>query len=194
MANTQNKQGATWADLFLALIYAGTALLFLVWISGTTISNPPAGLQKVLGSGWSWAISACGGAVITLIFRNRLSKLVLTWTGVLIVALASAAFFLQTPRPHAPERWKTTEGFKLGDYQNEWDVKFDGSAFSCAPDKRFGTTECRALAWGNDRAVQRDRTSDDNPCTFFGTVAGDTIRGTYDCKNGGPWEWHAKIE
>ncbi len=120
MAESENEKGATWADLFLALVYAGSALLFLVWISGITINNPPPGLKRILDSGWSWAISACGGALITLIFRNRLSKIVLGWTGVLVVALACAAFFHRPLTHILPSLGRLLKDLLLGIIRTNW--------------------------------------------------------------------------
>lgn len=92
------------------------------------------------------------------------------------------------------ERWSTSEGQWSGQFSNQWDAKFDGSAFSCNPSAQYHGTVCRAIAWGNYRAVERYQASTDgNSCTFFGTVVGGVVSGQYHCNNGGPYAWHAVV-
>jgi pimeloyl-ACP methyl ester carboxylesterase len=98
------------------------------------------------------------------------------------------------PGAHAPEHWKTVEGEFPGQFSNNWEVKFDGTTFSCPPSPAYGETLCKAVASGNTRVVQRFQTTDNNTCTFYGTVDGDSVRGTYTCSRvKGSFEWHATI-
>jgi len=95
---------------------------------------------------------------------------------------------------HAPEHWSTTEGETTAQFQGDWLVTFDGSVFQCPPSSQYGDTQCKATASGNQRVVHRFKTTDDNPCTFTGTVDGDFVSGTYTCfKLKGPYPWHATI-
>jgi hypothetical protein len=184
----------TWADLFLGLLYAGSILLFLTWISGWELGQAPESLkslEKIAGQGWSWAISAASGAVVSLIFYRRISNWVLVWTIVLTMGLGVTAYLLRMPRPLAPEHWQTTEANGL--FSNSWDVKYDGSSFPCAPSPGFNGGLCRASAWGSMRAVERYQPADNNPCSFFGSVTGDTVSGEYYCRIGGTYKWSARI-
>jgi hypothetical protein len=186
--------GTTWAELFLSLLYAGTVLLLLAWLARWELGQPPEslkGLEKIVGQGWSWAISAACSALVSLIFYRRISNLVLVWTLVLIVSLGVAAYFLRAPRFLAPEHWKTTEA--NGMFGNDWQVKFDGSSFPCAAAPGFNGGSCTAYGWGDIRAVDRFYSPDNNPCTFIGKVSGDTVIGHYYCRIGGPYNWTAKI-
>jgi hypothetical protein len=100
----------------------------------------------------------------------------------------------QKPATHAPEHWKTVEGEFAGQFSNEWDVTFNGAPFSCPPSPQYGETLCTGVASGDTRVVQRFQTTDNNPCTFYGTVVGNFIKGTYTCsKIKGTFEWHATI-
>ena len=192
------KSGVTWGELFISLLYAGTLLLFLAWIGDWDLKKPPEALVKVLGSGWSWAISATGGALITLIFRNRISRWAMVWTICLIVVLGVGAYELRVPKPIPPEHWHTTEGKRADGsgpaFQNDWEVRFNGDTFQCAPNPDFGPNNyCRAAGWGNVRAVERYQSANNNMCTFFGRVEGDTVTGDYHCNIGGTFRWSATI-
>ena len=90
------------------------------------------------------------------------------------------------------EHLKTVEGEFPGQFANQWDVTFDGTTFSCPPSPAYGETLCKAVA--STRVVQRFQTTDNNPCTFYGTVDGDFVKGTYTCSRvKGTFEWHATI-
>lgn len=92
------------------------------------------------------------------------------------------------------ERWQVVEGEFPGQFTNMWEVRFDGKPFSCAPSPSYGETLCTAIASGNDRVVKRFVTTDNNPCTFTGTVNGNVVSGTYSCTRiKGPFDWHANI-
>jgi hypothetical protein len=192
MATKERNSGPYWADLFLALLYSGTVILFVAWVSRWEIPNPPGVLEKVIGSGWAWVTSAASAALITAIFGNRLSRLTLVWTIFLTISLAGAIYVLRTPKSIPPERWKESEG---GRPPIDWEVKYDGSAFSCPPVAGFSSqTLCTATGWDTLRAVHRFQApSDNNQCNFFGLVAGDTVTGTYTCVNGGPYPWTSTI-
>jgi hypothetical protein len=194
MITDDKTSGATWAELFLSLLYAGTVLLLLAWISRWELGDAPESLkslEKIVGQGWSWAVSAACGALVSLIFYRRISKLVLVWTLVLIVSLGGAAYLLRKPRPLAPEHWATMEGSGL--YHDDWHVKFDGSSFPCPPDPRFNGGACTASGWGSMRTVVRYESADSNPCNFIGVLSGDTVTGQYYCHIGGPYTWSARI-
>jgi hypothetical protein len=95
---------------------------------------------------------------------------------------------------HVSEQWSTSEGETPGHYRNTWVVTYDGSTFSCAPSPAFGNALCTATASGNTRVVQRFQASDNNLCTFNGTVSGNVVRGTYSCTIfKGPFSWFATI-
>lgn len=96
-------------------------------------------------------------------------------------------------RTRAPEHWQTVEGETPGHYHNEWNVTFDGSAFSCAPSPAF-SARCTATASGDAITVNRFWSSDNNPCSFTGTATGKVIKGTYGCSRyPGPYAWQATI-
>src|SRR5580704_13522667 len=83
MTTDDKTSGATWAELFLSLLYAGTVLLLLAWLARWELGDAPESLrslEKIVGQGWSWAVSAACGALVSLIFYRRISKLVLVWT------------------------------------------------------------------------------------------------------------------
>jgi hypothetical protein len=92
------------------------------------------------------------------------------------------------------ERWQIVEGEFPGQFNNVWDVRFDGKPFPCAPSPSYGETLCTAIASGNERVVKRFVTIDSNPCTFEGTVNDSIITGKYSCTRvKGPFDWHATI-
>lgn len=194
MKTDEKVSGTTWADIFLSLLYAGTVLLFLAWVSGWELGQAPEALrslEKIAGQGWSWAVSAACGALVSLIFYRRISNWVLIWTLILTISLGAAAYLLRKPRPLASEHWKTTEANGL--YSDDWHVKFDGSSFACPPSPNFNGGDCTASGWGSTRAVVRYQSGDNNPCNFIGTLSGDTVTGEYYCHIGGPYKWSAKI-
>lgn len=88
VTNERNPSGVYWADLFLALLYSGTLILFVAWVGRWELPNPPEVLVKVIGSGWAWVTSAAAAALITAIFRTRLSWLTVVWTIFLTLGLA----------------------------------------------------------------------------------------------------------
>jgi multisubunit Na+/H+ antiporter MnhG subunit len=185
-----------WADLFLSLLYAGTILLFLAWVGLWQLPDAPPALVAATRSAWSWGISGVGGALIAAVFQRRLSALTLVWTVALAIALAVGAYLLRKPcvlpTSLASERW---EMYEANVRTSVWDVDFTGSGFSCPPDASFPpTTTCKATGWGSQRAVERySAPKDQNHCVFFGTLSGNTINGTYNCNNGGPFPWSAKV-
>src|SRR5215469_12888074 len=99
MTTSERTAGVYWADLFLALLYSGTLILFVAWVGRWDLPNPPEVLVKIIGSGWAWVTSAAAAALVTGIFRNRLSWVTLVWTIFLTVALSVAIYLLRTPRP-----------------------------------------------------------------------------------------------
>lgn len=190
MGTDERNWSVYWADLFLALLYSATILLFVAWLGKWELPNPPEVLVKMIGSGWAWVTSAAAGALVSFIFRNRLSWVTLIWTVFLTLALGGAIYVLRTPTPIPPEHWQESEGVRpdIG-----WVVKYDGSAFDCPWQGGISGASCTATGWGNLRAVHRFQAPDGNECNFFGLVAGNTVQGTYTCHNGGPYPWKATV-
>lgn len=190
MGTDDKTWGVYWADLFLALLYSGTIILFVVWVGDWKLPNPPEVLVKMIGSGWAWVTSAAAGALVSFIFRNRLSWVTLIWTVFLTIALGGAVYVIRTPKPIPPEHWQESEGAHT---PISWDVTYDGSEFDCPWQVGISGASCTATGWGNLRAVHRLRAPDNNECNFSGLVAGTTVQGTYTCHNGGPYQWNATI-
>jgi hypothetical protein len=130
--------------------------------------------------------------------RYLINAVVIVLFGVMALGLAIFAIDKQAtvipPNKPGQQQWQTVEGEFSGQFNNVWDVRFDGKPFSCAPSPNYGQTLCTAMESGTEVSVNRYVTTDDNPCIFHGTVIGDSISGTYQCtKKKGPYEWHATI-
>jgi hypothetical protein len=188
MITDEKTGGVYWADLFLALLYSGIILMVIAWIGKQELPNLPEPLANVVGSGWAWMTSASAGALVSFIFRSRLSVLTLIWTVFLTLALGTAAYLVRVPRPIPSEHWEVSES---GGPKMTWEVKYNGDAFPCPPSGPLtANTLCTATGWGGLRAVHRfNAPRDNNQCNFFGLVTGNA----YTCSNGGPFPWIATI-
>jgi len=207
--SNDSPTGAIWVDLFLALIYAATILLLLMWLSGRSIPGLSDSVIQGTRGVWAWVISGVSGAVLSAVLRKQLSKLVLVFTVVLCLALPLAVRLMgekpcPIPAHLAAEMWTMHEGGPnvrtIG-----WSVKFDGTEFSCKPDGSFNTNmTCIATGWGKQRAIERVKASDGNHCVFYGTIQNEKkdgkeeLIGTYNCNTSsmavGPYPWTAEIE
>jgi hypothetical protein len=194
MATDDRTWSVYWADLFLALLYSAAILLFVAWLGKWELKNPPETLVKIAGNAWAWVTTAAAGALVSFIFRIRLSWLTLIWTVFLTIALGVAIYMLRVPSPLPPEHWQVSEG---GGSPMQWDVTYDGSAFSCPPRPGFSPqTLCTATGWGIHRAIHRYQApTDGNKCIFFGAAEGDTAKGDYHCQgfDNGQLHWSATI-
>jgi hypothetical protein len=82
-------------------------------------------------NGWPWdlgcLLSAAAGALVSFIFRSRLSWLTLVWTVFLTLALGTAAYLLRVPTPIPPEHWQESEG---GGPPMQWDLFSNSFSFN----------------------------------------------------------------
>jgi hypothetical protein len=184
-------QSISWADLFLALFYSATIVLFVAWIRNCELPNLPQPLGNMVGKFASWVFAGLASAAISAIFRKSLSWLVLVWTAVLTCGLL---FVLKCGPPVPPaqvETWSESEG---GRPPITWHVDYTG-IFPCPPNVGISAS-CKATRNGTQRIVDRVQSSDGNVCLFDGTVFEDSIDGTYHCTfgmTGGVATWNAKI-
>jgi len=166
--------------IMLVLMTAVVAFAHLAKESASTFRTP------ALLFMWFSVVLTMASALA--VFLSVFAGWPLDWRGLVAAQSQNKSSAINT------ERWQVIEGEFSNQFNNMWDVRFDGKPFPCAPSPTYGETLCTAIASGNERVVKRFVTTDNNPCTFEGTVNDKIITGKYSCTRvKGPFDWHATI-
>jgi hypothetical protein len=117
-----------------------------------------------------------------------MKKNVIAWSLFLILgALATVAY--------AAETWSITEGVN-NEWVGQWTRQGDSNKFDCWQKSSTGSTLTATIIVsesGNTVSAQKINSSDGNNCNYSGIRKGNSVEGTYFCKNGGPYNWFAHI-
>lgn len=120
------------------------------------------------------------------------TKNVIAWSLFLILgALATVAY--------AAETWSITEGAN-NEWVGQWTRQGSSNKFDCWQRSNTGSTLTATITVtenGNVVSAEKTNASDGNDCSYSGIRNGDSIEGTYYCKNSKlgskPYRWFAHI-
>lgn len=108
------------------------------------------------------------------------------------ILLAIAMVCLLAASVQAQGLWEIREGVG-GEWVGAWAFEPGKPSFPCElRNEKTGAvivSSCVYVRQGNNIAVKRFDTSNNNPCNYFGQIFGKTLNGVYFCQNGGPYNW-----